>query len=84
MIWGSQYDAVLNYLLTGLDAKKVTTQVGSQKNVLSNTAQDNADIINNIYDLGSNANEWTQEAEGTRARVYRGGGYDKTKKGTPA
>lgn len=31
MIWGSQYDAVLNYLLTGSDASKVTTQIGSQK-----------------------------------------------------
>ena len=82
MIWGSQYDAMLNYLLTGAEAKKVTTQLGEQKNILSNTAQDSNDIISNIYDLGSNANEWTQEASDTRNRVYRGGGYDRTNKGT--
>lgn len=84
MIWGSQYDAMLNYLLTGAEANKVTTKTGSQKNVLSNTAQDSDDIISNIYDLGSNAKEWTQEAVGTNSRVYRGGGYDKTKTEAPS
>ena len=84
MIWGSQYDAMLNFLLTGSEANKVTSKTGSQKNELSNTAQDSEDIISNIYDLGSNAKEWTQEAALAIFRVYRGGGYDKTKTETPS
>ena len=79
MIYGSQWDSMLNYILTGNDNGKVTTQNGSQKNEISNTAQDPEDIINNFYDLGSNANELTQEASGINARIYRGGGYDTTK-----
>ena len=76
MIYGSQWDAMLNYILRGNDKNKVTTQIGSQKNVQSNTAQDANDIINNIYDLSSNVYEWTQEANNINYRVYRGGSYD--------
>ena len=78
MIWGSQYDAMLNYVLRTTESNKVTSTMGKQKNQLSNSAQDASDIINNIYDLGSNANEWTQEATDNNARVYRGGGYDRS------
>ena len=76
MISGSQWDAMLNYVLKGKDKDKVTTQIGSQKNVQSNSAQDEMDIINNIYDLSSNTYEWTQEASKTNYRIYRGGSYD--------
>lgn len=78
MIWGSQYDAMLNYILSTTESNKVTSTIGRQKNQLSNSAQDTSDIIDNIYDLGSNANEWTQEATENNKRVYRGGGYDKS------
>ena len=84
MIWGSQWDTMLNYILKGVDKGKVTAKVGQQKNVLSNSAQDSTDIINNIYDLGSNAYEWTQEANNINYRVYRGGGYDSTITKTPS
>lgn len=84
MIWGSQWDSMLNYILKGADNGKVTTKVGQQKNVLSNSAQDSSDIINNIYDLGSNAYEWTQEANNINYRIYRGGGYDSTIIKTPS
>lgn len=81
MIWGSQWDSMLNYILKGTDNGKVTTQVGSKKNVPSDSAQDTTDIINNIYDLGSNLYEWTQEATETNYRIYRGGSYDTSASG---
>ena len=84
MIWGSQWDSMLNYILKGGDSSKVTSRVGQQKNVLSNSGQDSSDKINNIYDLGSNAYEWTQEANNINYRVYRGGGYDSTVTSTPS
>ena len=76
MIWGSQWDAMLNYILRGDERNKVTTQIASQKGSPSNSGQDANDIINNIYDLSSNVYEWTQEANGTSYRTYRGGSYD--------
>ena len=82
MVWGSQWDSMLNYILRGKDSGKVTTQVGSKKNVPSNSAQDETDIISNIYDLGSNLYEWTQEATETNYRVYRGGSYDTSATGS--
>ena len=76
MIWGSQWDAMLNYILTGKDKNKVTTSIGSQKGQQSNSGQDANDVINNIYDLSSNVYEWTGEANNINYRVYRGGSYD--------
>lgn len=84
MIWQSQYDAMLNYVLTGTDKSKVTSQVGTRKKVPSNSGQDSLDVINNIYDLGSNLYEYTQEANGTTARILRGGSYDTSKTVSPA
>ena len=76
MVWGSQWDVMLNYILTGNDKDKVTTRVGEQKNEPSNSAEDETDKVNNIYDLGSNSYEWTQEANGVTTRIYRGNSYD--------
>ena len=39
---------------------------------------------NNIYDLAGNAYEWTQEADSTNFRVYRGGHYYFTGSSYPA
>lgn len=58
--------------------------MGAQKALPSNSGQDNTDIINNIYDLGSNLYEFTQEANNTKNRVLRGGSYDASKKITPS
>lgn len=84
MMWQSQYDAMLNYVLTGTDKSKVTSQVGTQKKVPSNSGQDSLDVINNIYDLGSNLYEYTQEATGITNRIMRGGSYDTSKKVSPS
>ena len=77
MIWGSQYDAMLNFALTGNDKSKVTsTEYGNYSNTLLKTGLTRtSDKINNIYDLGGNLFEWTSEACLTNGRAYRGGVY---------
>ena len=77
MIWGSQYDAMLNFALTGNDKSKVTsTEYGIYTEpVLKTGLTRTSDKINNIYDLGGNLTEWTSEAYRTFGRAYRGGVY---------
>ena len=75
MIWGSQYDAMLNFALTGNDKSKVTsTEYGIYTEpVLKTGLTRTSDKINNIYDLGGNLYEWTSEACYTNGRAGRGG-----------
>ena len=73
MIWGSQYDAMLNYILEGTDKAKVTKIIGNHTDKRSTTGQFGDDILNNIFDLGSNVREWTQEAYSSVYRANRGG-----------
>ena len=78
MIWGSQYDAMLNFALTGNDESKVTsTEYGNYSGTeLKTGLTRTSDKINNIYDLGGNLEEWTSEASYTDVRAYRGGLYN--------
>lgn len=88
MIWGSQYDAMLNWAVTGADKSHVTSRSNATHNstytattmrTRTTTENDTAtglDRINNIYDLEGNLYEWTQEAYLTGHRVGRGGYYD--------
>ena len=81
MIWGSQYDAMLNWVKngTGADKDKITKQGIGNNSSGSVTTTGNAtysnDSINNIRDLGGNLYEWTLEAYDTNYRVLRGGNY---------
>ena len=73
MIYGSMYDAVMNWALYGTDktdANKVTA--ASTDHNLQATGLATEDVIKNIYDLGNNLREWTAEALSTVGRVYRG------------
>ncbi len=76
MIWGSQYDAMMNWM-----AKKGNT-VGiadiEKTNTNSNmvTGSNPNDVINNVYDLYGCHREWTLEANNTDTRVTRGGLYN--------
>ena len=77
MIWGSQYDAMLNWAKTGNDIDKITnTSLGNNSSEsVTTTGNSNYsnDSINNIRDLGGNLFEWTLEACDTNGRVFRGG-----------
>ena len=79
MIWGSQYDAILNWAKTGNDKNKITnTSLGNNSSGSVTTTGNSTyakDSINNIRDLGGNLYEWTLEANATNCRVLRGGVY---------
>ena len=78
MIWGSQYDAMLNWAMKGTDKAKVTANTNGNHSgsvVTCGNSTYSADKINNIYDLEGNLFEWTQEANNTCYRTVRGGAY---------
>ena len=76
MMWGSQYDAMLNWMAkTGIkvgiaDSLKTNTDLNKV------TGSSAVDVINNIYDLYGCHYEWTLEAYNTTARVCRGGNFN--------
>ena len=76
MIWGSQYDAMLNWALTGNEAYMVFERTGNHSGSVAKTGAYGSDIMNNIFDLSSNRQEFTQEGYSIEQRVYYGGYYD--------
>lgn len=78
MIWGSQYDAMLNWVLEGNGADMVYKRRGNHSGGKNKTGTWGVDVMNNIFDLSANCYEWTQEVYSTNYRVLRGGGYDAT------
>ena len=74
MIYGSMYDAVMNWALYGADktdADEITAN-STRRNSKQATGTLETDKIKNIYDLGNNLREWTAEANLTSTRVGRG------------
>ena len=83
MIWGSQYDAMLNFALTNssYSGKVNASTNGNHSGKLLKTgtwlgSSNETDKINNIFDLEGNFWEWTKEAYYTNSRVGRGGDYN--------
>ena len=76
MIWGSQYDAIMNWIANG-DNTKIKDNSGTNKNSdgARRTGSKSTDKINNIFDLYGLRREWTMEAYSTSVRVDRGGDY---------
>ena len=76
MIWGSQYDAILNWTKQGVDKEKITKELlgNNSGGIVATTGNSkySNDSINNIRDLGGNLEEWSQEAYDAY-RVCRGG-----------
>ena len=77
MIYGSMYDAVMNWALSD-ESEKVKVTASSTQHSLQATGLAKEDVIKNIYDLGNNLREWIAEADKTSIRVLRGGSYDDT------
>ncbi len=75
MIWGSQYDAMLNWAAKGNEANMIYKRTGNHSGSPAKTGAYGVDVINNIFDLSANLIEWTQEAGSTDGRAYRGGGF---------
>ena len=74
MIWGSQYDAMMNWMAkTGNEVGKADE---TKRNTGRVTGSSITDVINNVYDLYGCRYEWTLEAYSTRYRVERGGDYN--------
>lgn len=70
MIWGSQYDAVMNWLLTSETEKsKVTSPINEHE--MTTTGGTPEDVMNNIFDLGGNYGEWTLERKDKYSRYVR-------------
>ena len=78
MITGSQYDAMLNYILKGADKEKVTAVTGNHTGTREETGKFGSDIMSNIFDLSSNVREWTTEGYSSIYRISRGGNYNAT------
>ena len=82
MIWGSQYEAMLNWAKeSGTESSLNVTQTGNANHDYSGaqkTGIESRDVINNIYDLEGNMYEWTLEDYNTTYRVYYGGYYSTT------
>lgn len=79
MIWGSQYDAMLNWIKNGNgpDKDKITTMDWGRNESVTITGNSSYedDRINQIRDLGGNLLEWSLEASNNSERIYRGGSY---------
>lgn len=78
MITGSQWDAMLNYILKGADKEKVTAVTGNHTGTREETGEFGSDIMSNIFDLSSNVREWTTEGYSSVYRINRGGDYSAT------
>ncbi len=85
MIWGCQWDAMLDWIANYGDQKDITDSrewgnysdsIGAAANNSGSkrtSGYNEAWKANNIYDVAGNAWEWTMEACGTFARANRGG-----------
>lgn len=84
MVWGSQWDAMLNWILEGVDAKQVYTVTGNHSGSVKKSGLYGNDFANNVIDISANVCEWSQEANNISYRAYRGGVYYVGDNGTAA
>ena len=85
MIWGSQYDAMMNWMAkNGITVGTNTVMSGTARNVGNNATNGQRitgnpkynDKLSNVIDIYGNSYEWTLEAYYTGSRAFRGGYYD--------
>ena len=76
MIWGSQYDAIMNWMQKdGLKVNQPTDGINTVNNSNTTTGSEPKDILKNIFDIYGCHYEWTLEAYSNELRVSRGGYY---------
>ena len=77
MIWGSQYDAMMNWMHkdSNVNVNSTTPITGAVRNqdAQRRTGYVETDKIKNIYDLLGNSREWTLETNSSDDRVLRSG-----------
>ena len=74
MIWGSQYDAMMNWMLeNSINVASPTPIPGAIKNEDRTTGTEEADKLNNVYDLLGNSCEFSLDAYNTNGRARWGG-----------
>ena len=71
MIWGSQYDAMMNWMVK--NGKSVGTSDSNKRNKEKVTGKNKNDVINNVYDIYGCNREWTLEAGNGDVRILRSG-----------
>ncbi len=71
MIWGSQYDAMMNWMAK--NGTSVGNTISGYNNTTKTGGSKDTDVINNIYDLYGCHFEWTLEACNKVNRSLRGG-----------
>ena len=80
MVWGSQYDTMLNWAKNGADKDKITNRelgnIYTGQPTTTGNSKNSDDSINNIRDLGGNLVEWTLEARDVNLRITRGGSFN--------
>ena len=84
MIWGSQYDAMMNWMAkNGITVGTNIVMSGTARNVGNNATNGQRitgnpkynDKLSNVIDIYGNSYEWILEANSTNCRAFRGGGY---------
>ena len=70
MIWGSQYDAMLNWMKKQGEA--VEKENDEKTNTSKKTGNNPNDIIRNIYDIYGCHGDWTLSAVSNNLRGYYG------------
>ena len=73
MIWGSQYDAMMNWMQK--NGVNVVAEDDTKRSTFEQTGFKAEDILKNIYDLYGCHYEWTLEARSNALRIVRGGLY---------
>ena len=85
MIWGCQWDAVMNWFLSSQDVETKTYVTNSEgmgwfhensndtKKATGDPVGENKNEVNKIWDMAGNVLEWTMESYGTLGRIIRGG-----------
>ena len=76
MIWGSQYDQIINFLETNPNNEPQIAHTDRQLATQVKTGSNEADVMSNIYDLEGNNHEWTAQAGSSCYRSLRGGYFN--------